>query len=324
VKRVILAAVMVLMLSGIVFAEEPVYMRVGQGDMLFKGYVQTRYSYLAGMGNTDVFSVKSVYLGLSGKMVPQLTYDITFDLAATDGKPLRYIYLKYIPCAFCKVTMGQFAIPFSLEYFTSASMIESAERAKAVTTLSHQIDIGLMFEGDVLNNNLLSYSAALINGSGYNTTDNNEYKDAILRLSSCPVKNLTVAAAGMYGIQPRSGNNEGDRIRYNATAKYEGYNLKVQGEYLHQLTEQKNCTYKTANGFYVLAGYTLFSIIQPIVKYEEYDSDLKTGSNREYVTTAGFNAFILQNLKITADYRVKREEVEVDNDEFILQAQVKF
>lgn len=65
--------------------------------------------------------------------------------------------------------------------------------------------------------------------------------------------------------------------------------------------------------------------LQPIVKFENYDPDINTNDDSENVITAGFNYFFNDWTRLQFNYILRQEEtVDVDNDEIILQLQVKF
>ena len=110
-----------------------------------------------------------------------------------------------------------------------------------------------------------------------------------------------------------------------------GYNykrFKLQVESLAQSSDKTGGGQKESDGWYLLGVYDLvkkeFPKLQLVAKYEEYEPDDDVVDDEEAITTLGINYFFNKYVKIMCDYRFKNEEVEIANDEFLTQLQVKF
>jgi len=65
--------------------------------------------------------------------------------------------------------------------------------------------------------------------------------------------------------------------------------------------------------------------IQPVLKYESFDPNTDADDDIENVVTLGFNYFFNDWTRLQLNYLYKAEEGnEIDNDEIIMQLQVKF
>lgn len=204
----------------------PLYVKIGQGDLKISGYAQALYRYYELDSENDSFSLPRVRIKFDGDIIPELTYRIQIDAAASSNI-LRDAYIKYekYPCA--NIIIGQTFIPFSEEQLYPTTKLELIDRSLATSRLSYDRDIGIQLQGELFDNRL-SYGAGVFNGAGRNTADNNDNKDVVARAVISPFKGkaaflegLSLGGAFQYGKQPRSENTEGDRTVIGALAKYE-------------------------------------------------------------------------------------------------------
>jgi phosphate-selective porin OprO and OprP len=65
--------------------------------------------------------------------------------------------------------------------------------------------------------------------------------------------------------------------------------------------------------------------LQPVVKYESYDPNTDADEDIETIVTFGFNYFFNDWTRLQLNYLYKAEEgIEIENDELLMQLQVKF
>jgi predicted porin len=79
------------------------------------------------------------------------------------------------------------------------------------------------------------------------------------------------------------------------------------------------------DGGFIMGMYKFSNNLQPVLKFEYFDSNKDAGNNTEFCTTYGLNYFFNDWTKVQANYVYRAErENEIDNDIFMLQVTVKF
>jgi phosphate-selective porin OprO/OprP len=141
----------------------------------------------------DTFDIRRAYLGVSGKLYNDWTFEVTSDVA---NSTLEYAYVNYKASDAVQVRMGAFKMPFSFEELTSSRFTDFQERS-LVNAFVPAKDQGLMIHGEPLKN-AFAYAVAAINGSGKNTDEANavaDDKDIIVRgaLNFAPMAQLSDA-----------------------------------------------------------------------------------------------------------------------------------
>jgi phosphate-selective porin OprO/OprP len=105
--------------------------------------------------------------------------------------------------------MGQFKVPFAWEFLQSHKYLDFADRSLAVENMRFKgRDMGVMLHG-ALFDDLAEYQLAAINGTGENTTDDNDGKDLAGRLAFRPfhelgselLSKLQLGVSGTWGNQ---------------------------------------------------------------------------------------------------------------------------
>ncbi len=118
------------------------------------------------------FDIRRAYLGVSGKLYNDWTYEATSDLA---GSTLEYAWLNYKQNDSLQFRMGAFKMPFSFEELTSSRFIDFQERS-LVNAFVPAKDQGLMVHGEPVKNTL-GYALAVMNGNGKNTDETSAVSD---------------------------------------------------------------------------------------------------------------------------------------------------
>jgi len=316
----------------------------GSCDLMLGGYVQALYAWKDEEANfDDTFSIKTTYMWVKGYVAQDWYVFVSWYVhnpMLIDAK-LTYEYDKML-----RISAGQFLLPYSFEQLTSTSQIDTIYRARVSDTLASHRDIGVMADGEFMEGKV-GYGAALINGNGINTTDNNDKKDAVLRVwakpflgnEGSPIAGLLVAGATQFGEQPMIATTTdpvtgavtetdlGDesRTRYIGTALWTFKQVKVQGEYLYQELEDTDVK---SDGYYVLATYDVpvqEMILQPVAKYEQFDANDDVDDDEQNIVTLGANLFFAaKKARVAVNYRLIDEDPEIDNNEILGMFQMIF
>ncbi|MDD5772343.1 MAG: porin [bacterium] len=322
-----------------------------KADIKIGGYTQVRFEHFAKPNAKDQFRIKTVTLSIAGKVLDKVNYKAEIDPSKSpSGSIVNDAYMKFSHFDYANITIGQFKIPYSDEFLTSSSAIDTIERSLPVGSLAQERDMGLMVDANLFNKSVY-YGLAIVNGSGANASEDNSGKDAVGKIVFTPVKGLSFGVNYMTGkemeqkdtystttadsktgmFKKTSTQDPYSRTRSGALVKYVFEKFNVQGEYLTQKKdyEDDSKTDVTGNGYYVQAAYKIplegKMAIQPVVKYETYDPDKDIDSNTQKITTVGLNWFINDNTKLMVDYRARKDETVTTGslNEVLAQIQIK-
>ncbi len=315
----------------------PFYVKFSKGELKLGGYIQARFEHFKKPSKVDTFRVKSAVIALNGKIKDSLLYKYEMDFARKDNV-LNEAWIKFARIPTANLTVGQFKLPFSEEFITSSSAIDTVERSLPVTKIGQERDAGLMLDGTSMQKKLY-YALGIFNGTGQNTAEDNEQKDAAFRLVFAPFADLVetnfkafqVGGSFTLGKQT-TGDAAYDRKRIGLLLKVETQKIKFQSEYLRQTKDfdLATATDTSSSGFYGLIAYSITREgkkmwWQPVLKYETYEPDSTKASDEEAITTLGLNVFFNDTSKLMLNYRLRDDDAGKEKyDEFLTQAQLKF
>jgi len=302
------------------------------------GFFQPQFEY---MQETDeaTFTFNRVRFGLVGNIPYDISYYMFVEYSAfKDGPYLLDAFITYSRLGpYLNISLGQFKSPFSMERNTACSGLYTINRSMVVNQLAMDRDIGIMFLGSIKDK--ISYSFALMNGTGMGVRDDNKSKDYVGHVVFSPFKFLSVGCGFRFGkAKPAvEGAEEDERKRYGGEIEVKHGNFLLQGEYIkgkdvgsyttgggcggplevHQGTVERS-------GFFVQAMYMTPWNIQPVIKYESYDPNKTIDNDKRQITTFGVNYFLNEWTKIMVNYLycAEADYVEYDNDQILVQAQV--
>ncbi len=307
-----------------------------------KGFFQPQFEYKQ---ETDefTFTFNRARVGFVGNIPYDVNYYLFIECSPfkTESPYLLDAFITYSRFApYSKISMGQFKSPFSLELNTSCAGLHTILRSKVVSNLaSPGRDIGIMLTGGC--KKILSYNFALMNGTGNGVKDDNKGKDIAGRIVLSPVKFVSVGGSFRYGkAKPAIADAEEDeKTRCGGELQLKYADFLIQGEYIygkdvgsyttgggcgdpvevHQGTVERN-------GLFVQGMYMTPWNLQPVVKYESWSSDMDIEKNKEQITTFGLNYFLNDWTRIQINYLycAEADYVETDNDQVLVQVQVKF
>ncbi len=332
------------------------------------GYIQADYdNYFFDEdknGNTlnkpNSFYFKRARIGVMGSIPYDVSYYVMaeFSPVATGSPYLLDAFITYAPLGkYAKFTIGQFKGPVGLELNTPCHALHTIRRSTVVNNLATPFrDMGFMVFGSSDSlfgiKDFFKYNIAILNGSGMNHWDDNKYKDIAARLVISPWEWLSVGGSYRTGKQDvkKTDQIQKTRTRYGADISVKVKNFLFQGEYLAGIdegivTSGGGCGGKSTsaapdsltfnkNGFFVQAMYMTPWRLQPVVKYEVYNSDNTTYQylfvEQDFIQstiTFGINYFLNDWTRIQVNYLYNAEEtasVEFPNDAIMVQIQAKF
>ena len=249
------------------------------------GYIQGRETYQENVGL--IGTVNRARLTAAGSVAGNFTWRVQGEfrtgnvgtgrasVSLTDG------YIRWTQNAL-GVQLGQFKTPFTWEYITSLSLIETADRATVVDSLAPKRDIGLMADYTV--GGRVTISAGIFNGEGQNVTANTDSSAlGVARVTYRPIPYLVLGAnAARYFA---------DSTRYGVDASVEAPWIILRGEYIGQHRDVLDTD--DDNGWYALAAAPLRPWLQPVFKYEWFDRPgiAPAGNLKNRAWTAAVNLY---------------------------------
>lgn len=331
----------------------------GGGDLIgVSGFIQPQYNFnlngTDGNGNslnTNNFTFNRARLGVMGSIPYDIDYYFVAEFSSfkTAQKNVHLLdaYVSYTRFSqWAKLSLGQFKSPFSMEQNTSCSGLYTINRSEVVNQLAGpQRDLGVMISGGN-DTTFLQYSLGLMNGSGMNVEDDNQNKNILGRLLIHPIEGLTVGGSFNVGkINPTNPSEPlNDIYRFGGELQYKLGDFFLQGEYirgidkLHSLTnvpiyggcggivgfDSKPKGSYTKDGFVVIASYMTPWNLEPVLKFDTYNSDLAVAGKRTNYTTLGLNYYVNDYSRIQINYVNVAESAGNLNDMIMVQLQAKF
>lgn len=390
-------------------------------SLKFAGTVQTRYTQPDnGNGAKSSFDVPALILSFKGNLKRDYeegkNVDYSFSVNRNSDfsiKPLdAWISYSILPSndlekPYLYITVGQQKKPISAESLATEEFKPTIRGAQFASALKlDERDIGVVIKGDLFPHvdygfkyraAALEYSLGVINGTGPNKVDDNNYKDIVGRIVlNAPVdynhilRGLSLGASYYWGtatptanritttksnFTPSSGGapvaittsttttpftQRGDRNRWGVDLSYVNTPIGFTLEYVRgkdaSLTDEKinitnGTTTRTASKFRHLQseGYT-FTLFynfgeqfvkafknqdryddwypltyQPFIRFDRFDPDLDTPSNRTDIWTIGFNWFFAETTKLQLNYNIKTGQTTTHQvNEFLAQFQYGF
>ncbi|MDO8734470.1 MAG: porin, partial [Elusimicrobiota bacterium] len=212
-----------------------------------------------------------------------------------------------------------FKYKFSLENVTPDQDLELINKSAVANNLiSPTRDIGVEISRKFSVKSVKAdCSVAVVNGSGSNQVDENDYKSIVGRVIFTPFKGFNVGGSVYDGKTTDASNVTKDRTGFEA--KYEIEKLFCKTEYVFG---KDNDVKKV--GYYATAGYTIKPSVVVLVRYDEWDPSLKVAGAKNSRWTFGFNYFLDKNVLLRNNYERKMESPSIKNNLIMSELQVKF
>lgn len=291
--------------------------------------------------NYNSFSFMRARLGVTGNIPYDINYYVMAEFSNFKNGPyLLDAFVTYTRLGpWAKFSLGQFKAPVSLELQNPCHKLHTVYRSLVVQQLvAPWRDIGFMVSGGVslknyaglTDHNFLSYQLAIMNGTGINTWDNNNYKDIAGRLLFHVWDGIDIGGSFRSGSQnpydETINGGKGQNSVYGAEISVDYFNFLLQAEYLYGVG--KNIEEIAAggcggggvpairgtlerNGYYAMLLYRTPWGLEPVVKYEFFnpaaevtDYTLFASEPNETITslTLGLNYFINDWSRVQVNY----------------------
>jgi hypothetical protein len=281
------------------------------------GYIQARETYHSDTKLNG--SVNRARLSADGNVGGGFDYRILVEYESGGNATtaaavaLRDAYIRWSRGSF-RATAGQFKTPFSPEYITSITLIETADRATVVDTLAPKRDIGVT--GEYAFGSYATLLAGVFNGEGQNRIINVDSTSLVVaRLALRPIPQLTLGSdLARYNS---------DSIRYGIDGDIEYRGLSIKGEYIWQ---DRAGDIRNDRGWYGLAACRVLPWVQVVVKQEYFDRPVRAVTSKNRATTAGVNFdFAASRVRLITDFVSRRiGDPGTRHGALIIQLQVRY
>jgi len=318
------ALLAVLILAGASFGQdkkEPTFLSISKA---FKLSGWTQFQYAGWDKGVDNFSVRRSRLTLAGDILKNMHYKLQLEFAKT---PLILdAMIEYEFSRAFQLRVGQFLVPFSMENLTGTADVDMINRSQPEEKLvpgrdnsSQGRDVGVAVFG---NASIVEYTAAIVNGAGFNKADTNSHKDLVGRLVLRPVKYLSVGGSLYKGKQ--SATAEAPLVTRDKAGLEMALvldRISIKSEYYYAKDDKL-----TRNGWYAQGGYFILpKKIQALIKYDVVDMNRTLSGDRIGRYTAGVNWFISGRTKLQLNYELyKLESGKTDNQAILAMLQVAY
>jgi hypothetical protein len=249
------------------------------------GYIQGRETYQDNVGL--IATINRARLAATGSVVGDVTWKIQGEFRTGNvgtgnaSVSLQDAYVRWTRNSL-GIQLGQFKTPFTREFITSLTEVETADRAAVVDSIAPKRDIGVM--ADYAIGGRATLSAGIFNGEGQNITANRDSSAlGVARVTFRPFPSLVLGAnAARYFA---------DSTRYGVDASVEAPWIILRGEYIGQHRDVLDAD--DDNGWYAVAAAPLRPWLQPVLKYEWFERPgiALTGASKNRAWTAGVNLF---------------------------------
>lgn len=285
--------------------------------MQFGGYGLFVYKY------SDIAEVKHnaepkvVFLSMRGELTKNLKYFILTEFV----NPRVYeFYGDWTPAEYFNLRFGQMKTPLSIENQMSLTTIEAILNTRSTSALMGMRDdvawlqnginntgrdIGVKAYGGLLKrdtHNLVNYDIGIYQGTGLNTSENNNSKDVAMNLLFQPIKDFRIGGGAYFGeanyVKPGDVKVDSHvRNRWMVNADYKTDRFYTRTEWI-----KANDGGISKEGLYVLGLYYLLpQKLNAFAKADYLNKDKKSNSELiEY--TLGVNYYFYGLCRLQLNY----------------------
>ncbi len=303
----------------------------------------------------DRFYLRRVRLNATGRFLEEFDFRVELDLSnslaetAALRAQLTDAYINWNRYDFANLKFGQFKTPFGYEQLYSDPKLLTIERSLVNDRLTVGRQIGTQVSGDLLDKRL-SYAAGVFNGTGVNTSanDNNQFmwvgrvagtawqgrvldEDTRWSLGVNALTSKDTAAASQptefgFDVVPGGAKDNiftGSRLGEGVDTQLHLGRLDLWAEYLRtrfRPTDQIPYATFASDGWDAQLSFFLVpKELQSVLKYDTFDPDLKVSANSTSTWTLGLNWFLKgDDLKVQLDYLRTHVDGQAAHDDKIL------
>ena len=316
------------------------------------GRIQGRFTYnaLETAADNNTLAVQRGKIKLGGHVFNKnLKYGFQMDLSTITGGAavLDDYYIDWTPYDYFGIQVGQFKVPFLMQFLTSSANQQFVDRALSTGFFNHGRDIGINFHGDIVKDRF-KYALFAVNGDRANTINTNqgfmagtrvegsflgkyEYSESDVNDSQevnfgAGLSYLFHDSLNSTGAMTQSGTipvgTKASMGTVDAGLKYKGLSIQTAAMITrtHEGADLTNWGYNAQVGYFVVPKHLELAVKQNTTVFSN-----ATANQHEY--SGGVNYFIKGHpLKLTADYALvmNNRGLNLNDHRFRTQLQVTF
>lgn len=274
----------------------------------------------------DRIRLRRIRFGAAGRFLEEFDFKVEGEYVGasttlTDG------FINWSHFTWANVKAGQFKSPYGYEFLVADPKLYTIERTLGSDRLTLNRQIGAQLAGDFFEKRL-SYAAGIFNGSGLNTTTNDNGKFLYMgRVSGVPwqgklagqaakwtvgadgftTKDNALSVAGDFGLTGNLFTGKRQGVGIDSQFSFGGFDLWA--EYLrvtYKPTDLKPTASFYADAWYAQASYfVLPKTVQAVLKYDEFEPNSKRVGDAVGTYTLGVNWFLKgDDLKLQCNYLI--------------------
>jgi phosphate-selective porin len=266
------------------------------------------------------FNLQNVRLKIYGEFDEGFGYFFQTNFVNTKPVLDAYIYHKFSDLL--RVDIGQYRVPYSYEYLTSATALDFVYRSQAANSLSPKRQIGVTLRSNLTGE--LNLAAGIYNGNGTNTANDNNFFMYVSRLAYSPKLaggKLTAAASTAYS-KDESENGRLNRLMFGGDIRFENQYLILGSEFSQQELEDPADIMEKTNGYHITAGYKINKYFQVLGRYDVLNFEGDDPDNKLII--AGLNFIQTDIARFQFNYVVNADDSKIEHNQVLLSAQAAF
>jgi hypothetical protein len=181
----------------------------------------------------DTFRIRRARLGLAGNVAPKIGWSLGGEFSGLPSLRVAFVLFRLAP--YMNLRIGQATPPGGLERSTNPLTSELIERSRLSIQLTNGLDVGLTMMSERPIKGWVTYAVSVVNGAGFNRTDDNRAKDVVgrFRLTPPAIRGLIINVSGATGEQPL-----GTRRRSSLGVQYDIPVFKIGLEGIRQTIDE--------------------------------------------------------------------------------------
>jgi phosphate-selective porin len=266
------------------------------------------------------FNLLNARLKIYGEFDEGFGYYLQTNFVSTKAVLDAFVYHKFSDLL--RVDVGQYRVPYSYEYLTSAAALDFVNRSQVASTLSPKRQIGVTLRSNFTSE--LNLAAGIYNGNGTNTTNDNNFFMYVARLAYAPKLTdgkLTVGASAAYSKDESEGGRL-NRLMFGGDIRFENQYIILSSEFSQQELENPKDITDKDNGYHVTAGYKINKYLQVLGRYDVLNYVENDKMNK--LVIAGLNFAPTDISRFQFNYVVNADDSKVKHNQVLLSGQVAF
>ena len=274
------------------------------------GFVEQNFTWQPGSDEPPSFSIHRARLGVAGNVSRRISVSIIAGALEPPNRDPQLVnaFVDFNLHPMFRLRTGQFLVPFGLEGPEPVFLNPAIERSLTIRRMNYFRmfrDVGIQASGS---HEGVSYTIAVINGTGANIAERIDPKDILGRFG------YKASDAFSFGISFHLGKSpvpatEPDRFQLGADFTWQSSPLLLRGEYILRKDERIGENDLNQSGGYLLAGYNLTEELQGILRFEAHqpNADLDFSDAGLTILMAGFNYYFEKGVRVSANYEFRND-----------------